>query len=110
MPIFIEREHLHRNVTRGRILLEMVENRPAKHVGQEHIERDCRRIVLVRQRQSLCSVGGDQDFESFVARKIAEYSGIVRIIFDDKQYRVAVYKICAIVLDADLLLDCRDRG
>ena len=43
LPLFLDREHLHRDVARRRIELEVVEHRPAEHVGQEDVERDRRR-------------------------------------------------------------------
>ena len=44
MPVLIERQHLHGNVARPRILLEMIQDRPSEHVGQENIERDRGRV------------------------------------------------------------------
>ena len=40
VAVFIESEHLDRNMPGGGILLEMVEHRPSQHVGQEYIEGD----------------------------------------------------------------------
>ena len=53
MPVLIEREHLHGNVARAGVLLEMIQHRPAQHVGQENVERNRRGMILVRQRQRL---------------------------------------------------------
>src|ERR1700739_2020253 len=38
LTVFIEREHLYRNVASSGILLEMVQYRPAQHIWQEYIE------------------------------------------------------------------------
>ena len=43
LAFFFHGDDLHRNVARGRVELELVEHRPAEHVGQEDIERDGRR-------------------------------------------------------------------
>ncbi len=52
----------------------------------------------------------DQHLESLVARQIAEHAGIVRIVFDDQQHRVAFHEIVAIVFDARFLLGRRNVG
>ena len=46
LPLLFDREHLHRDVAGRRIELEVVEHRPAEHVGQEDVERDRGRQVL----------------------------------------------------------------
>ena len=43
LAFFFQRDDLHRDVPRGRVELELVEHRPAEHVGQEDVERDGRR-------------------------------------------------------------------
>ena len=49
MPVFIERHDLHGNVASRRILLELAQDRPSEHVGQEDVERNGRRMVLARE-------------------------------------------------------------
>ena len=49
--IVVEGEHLHRNVAGARILLEVVEDGPAEHVGQEDVEGDGGGIVFTGQGQ-----------------------------------------------------------
>ena len=51
LALFLQRDDLHRDVARGRVELELVEHRPAEHVGQEDIERDRGRAELPGQRQ-----------------------------------------------------------
>ena len=46
VPVLVQREHLHRNVAGCRILLQLVQDRPAQHVGQEHVQRDRGRMVF----------------------------------------------------------------
>ena len=40
LALLLDRQHLHRNVTRRRIELEVVEDGPSQHVGQEDVQRD----------------------------------------------------------------------
>ena len=47
--VVVQRDDLHRDVARRRVLLELAEHRPAEHVGQEHVERDRRRLVILAQ-------------------------------------------------------------
>ena len=71
MAIFVERQHLHGNMPGRRILFQMIQNRPAEHVRQENIQRDCGRMVPLRQLQSFRPTVGDENLEALVARKIA---------------------------------------
>ncbi len=100
MPVLIQGQHLHRDVARGRILLQMVQHGPAQHVGQEHIQRDGGGMVLARQRQRFGAAHRDQHLEALVAREIAENARVVRIVFDDQQDGIARLQIVAIVCDA----------
>ncbi len=47
LAVLVERDDLHRDVPRQRILLELAQHRPAQHVGQEHVERDRGRLELL---------------------------------------------------------------
>ena len=94
MPVFVEGQHLHRDVPGRRILLQVVQHRPAQHVGQENIQRNGRRMILVRERKRFRAARGHQNFKSLVAGKIAQDARIVRIVLDDQQdgiVRVADY-------------------
>ena len=44
LALVLDGEDLHRDVARVAAALELVEHGPAEHVGQEHIERDGRRL------------------------------------------------------------------
>ena len=59
LALFFQRDDLHRNVPRGRVELEVVEHRPAEHVGQEDVERDGRRAELPGERKPRCASGRD---------------------------------------------------
>ena len=47
LPVFVERHDVDRDVTRQRILLELAEHGPAEHVGEEDVERNGRRLILL---------------------------------------------------------------
>ena len=53
LPLFFERNDLHRNMAGRRIELEVVQDRPAQHVRQENVERDRGGTVFARQIQRL---------------------------------------------------------
>src|SRR5271170_1457606 len=38
MTVFVEGQHLDRNMPRGRVLFQVVENRPAQHIGKENVQ------------------------------------------------------------------------
>src|SRR6202007_2972562 len=52
VAIFVEGQHLDGDVPRGWILFQMVEHRPAQHVGQKNVEGDGGWMILARQRKS----------------------------------------------------------
>ena len=89
LAVLVERDDLHRDVPRRRVLLELAEHRPAEHVGQEHIERDRRRLVFARQRERVGAAHRDQHLEAVVVRKIDEHARVVRIVLDDQQHGIA---------------------
>ena len=60
LPLFLDGEDLHRDVTRRGVALEMVEHRPAEHIGQEYIERDRRRTELARELERVGAVICDE--------------------------------------------------
>ena len=47
LTVFVQRDDLHRYVARERILLQLAQDGPSKHVGQKHVERDGRRLILL---------------------------------------------------------------
>ena len=97
LAILVQRDDLHGDVARGGVLLELAEHGPAEHVGQEDVERDGGRLVLVGQRQRFGAARGDQHLEAVVAREIDQDAGVVRIVLDDQQHHVAGLEIVAIV-------------
>ena len=89
LALFFHGHDLHRDVPRGGVQLELVEHRPAQHVGQEDIQRDGRRVILPRQRQRRRALGGDDALEADVARQPQQDAREVRVVFDDQQRQVA---------------------
>ena len=100
VPVFIQGQHLHRDVPRGRVLLQMVEHGPAQHVGQEYVERHGRRVVLAGQSERFRSAHGHEHLESLVAGQITQDARIVRVIFNDQQDGVVGLQVVAVVRDA----------
>ena len=98
-PILVQRHDLHRDVPRARILLELTENRPAQHIGQEYVERDGHRGEIARQRQRFRAAHRDQHLEARVARKIRHQPRIMRVVFDDKQGGVARPYRSSVIID-----------
>ncbi len=90
LPLLVDRDDLHRDVPRRRVELEVVEHRPAEHVGQEDVERDGGRAVLARQRQRQLPALGDDALEALVARQAQQDARVVRIVLDDQQDGVAL--------------------
>ena len=54
LPLFFERNDLHRNVPGLWIQLEVVEHGPPEHVGQEDIERDAAAGTVCQRRAIAC--------------------------------------------------------
>ena len=56
LTLFFDREHLHGDVSSTGFELEVVENGPAEHVRQKHVECDRGRDELAREREGLLTV------------------------------------------------------
>ena len=97
MAVLVQGKHLHWNVPSRRILLQVVEHRPAQHVGQEDVQRNRGGMELAGQGESFRAAQGYKNFESLVARQITEHAGVVRIVFDDQQNSIVGLQIVAIV-------------
>ena len=107
LPLFFNRQHLHRDVPRGGIQFEIVQHRPAEHVGEEDVERDRGRPILFRQQQRRLSAVGDDALESLVARQAEEDARVMGIVVDDEQDVIAIVDVVAIVRHH--VLDLHDR-
>ena len=58
LAFFFDGNDLHRDMPRRRIQFQIVQNRPAKHVRQENIQRDGGRQKLPRQRERRMAARG----------------------------------------------------
>ena len=97
LTVFIKCQHLHRNMPRGRILLQMIQDRPSQHVRQEYVERDRGWMILTRQLKRFRAPVRHQYLESLIVRQIAQHASIVRIILHNQQYGVVRLQVLAIV-------------
>ena len=99
LALFLDRQHLDRNVPRRGIELQVVQHRPAQHVGQEDVERDRGRTILLGEQEGRLAAVGHDALEALVARQSEQYPGIVRIVVHDQQDVVAFLDVLAIVRD-----------
>ena len=112
LTVFVERDDLHRNVPRQRIVLELAQHGPAQHVRQEHVERNRRRLELLGEFERLGAAAGDQHLEALVAGQIDQHPRITRIVFDDQEDAISRFEVEAVVrqLFDDPLLGSRCLG
>ena len=89
LAVLVQRDDLHRDVPRQRIVLELAQHGPAQHVRQEHVERDRRRLELLGEIQRFGAARGDQHLEALVAREIDQHARVMRIVLDDQEDGVA---------------------
>ena len=78
---------------------ELVEDGPAKNVGQEDVERDRGRVVLPCQRQGDAAALGDDALEALVVGEAEQDARVVRIVLDDQEDRIARLQTVAIIGD-----------
>ena len=97
MPVFIQGQHLDRNMPCCRILFQMVEHGPSQHVREEHIQRDGSGMEFTRKGECLRTIHRHQDLETLVVRQIAKDARIVRVVFDDQQDCVIGLKVRAVI-------------
>ena len=96
MPVFIQGEHLHGDMARARILLQVVEHGPTQHVGEEDVERNGSGMIFAGQGEGLRAIIATRTLKplSWQDRKDAR---IVRIVFDDQQHGIVGLQIRSIV-------------
>ena len=107
--IFIAADDVHGDMTRGGVMLEAVENRPAGHVGQIDIERDSARGKLACQCQRGAATQGDEDLDAAVVRKVEEDAGESDVVLDDQQHCVAGLNQVAVIVDFNVVDHWRRR-
>ncbi len=113
LAVLVERDDLHRDVPRQRILLELAEHGPAQHVGQEHVERHRGRLELLGEIERVGAARGDQHLEALVAGEVQDDARVMRVVLDDQQDAVAgldFQPVVRDVLDGALGRRRRERG
>ena len=90
LALFFQRDDLHRDVARGRVELELVEHRPAEHVGQEDIERDGRRAGTAGPATGPARpCVATMPLKPLSRAKPEQDARVVRVVLDDEQHGVA---------------------
>ena len=82
----------------------MVEDGPAKHVGQEDVQGDGRRIVFACESKGLSAGHSGENLEPLVVGEVSDHARVVRVVFDNQQRGVALLEILPIVFNAGILL------
>ena len=108
LSFFLDRDHLHRDVPGGGIELEIVQDRPAQHVGKEHVERDRGRLVLSGECQCLLAAIRHDTFEAVIPREFQQDPREVRVIVHDEQHAIAIDDGVAVVRHLFLARDGLD--
>ena len=110
LALFFQRDDLHRDVPRRRVELELVEHRPAEHVGQEDIERDGRRAGTAAPATGPCApLVATMPLKPLSRARPEQDARVVRVVLDDQQHGVARLDVVAVVLDVLLARDRQDR-
>ena len=77
LAVLVQRDDLHRNVSRQRIMLQLTQHRPAEHVRQENIERHRGGLELLGEIEGVGTARRDQDFEALVTREIHQHARVM---------------------------------
>ena len=72
----------HRDVARGGILLQTIEESPAVVARQHHVENDGLRVFRGRQAEPLDRVGGPDSLIADLRQEIAQQHGVFRVGFN----------------------------
>src|SRR5579862_4556702 len=99
LAFFFDGNDLHGDVPCPRVPLQLVEHRPAKHVGQEDVERNGARQMGAGQGKGFAPAHGHDPFETAVARQIQEHPRVMRIVLDDEQHKVVGLDGVAVIGD-----------
>ncbi len=109
LAVLVKRDDLDRDVPGQGTVLELAQHGPAEHVGEEYIERDGGRLVLLGEFERLRAARRDQHLEALVAGQIDQHAGVMRIVLDDQEDAVARLQTEAVIrdlLDHALLRGC----
>lgn len=99
LGVVADRDQVGRDMTRGGIVLEPVEQRQPRLVGQCHVEQDAARLVLAREFQPLARGGGVDAVEIEFVRQRVENAGKGDIVLDHEDQAVAARPLRAVVGD-----------
>ena len=102
LRLFEQRDDVHRDVARRRVVLEPIEHRPAVHDRQVDVEGDRVRLVVPRHRQADVAARRRQALEAFLVRHVQQDVRERQVVLDDQQDAIAVADRVAIVLDVAL--------
>ena len=102
LPVLLDRDDVHRDVARRRIVLEPVQNRPAIGVGQPQVQRHRGRLVLARQRQRPVGALRHQPLEPAVARQVQQDLREVGVVLRDEEDAVTLLDGAPVVADRAL--------
>ena len=97
--IFIAGDDVNRNVAGGGIVLQAIENGPARDIGKSDVQGDRAGLELARQRHGAAAAQGHQRFQVVVVSEVDQDSGEGDVVFDDEQDRVARLDQVAIVVE-----------
>ena len=88
---------MHGDVTRFRMVLQVIEDGPAVHHRQLHVEDDRVGLVLVREREPGIATQRDDALEAALTGDFELGSGDVGIVLDDQHDAVGVLDLVAVV-------------
>ena len=98
LSILVERHDLNWNVPCLGIVLQLTQHGPPEHVGQEHVERYGSWTELFGECDRLGATHCHECLQPLIARKVRENAGVVRIVFDNEQCRIARLHVVTIIL------------
>ncbi len=84
-PVLVSGNNVDRDVARGRIMLQTIENRPARHIRQADVERDRAGLEFPRQRKRRAAAQCHQRLQVMLVREIKQDAGEREVVFDDQQ-------------------------
>jgi len=103
--VLVSRNDMYRDVARGRVVLQAVENRPSGHIGQVDIEGDRPGLKFTGQRERDAAPQGDQCLEVMLVRKVEEDPGERKVVLDDQEDLIRGSNQVAIVVNGEVLND-----
>ena len=110
LPLLFAGDDVHRDRLRRRIVLELVEQRPAVDVGKPDVERDRVGDELARERDARRRrVRRHEPLEAAVAREPEQDAREGRVVLDDEHDAVLRPHVVAVVVDRAARDDRRRR-